>query len=416
MIARLIFVASAYALHVFSAYYFNDPVVYGNLAVALNISAIGLVFIQFGFPQSISKFISDNKKESYDIFLAGKHAYMIFGLVVFIIYLSLTPFWMFVMKDNSLLTSILISSFLIPIFTFNNSFMSYLNGCQRFKEQSFFVGLYPVTRILFAFLFILLGFQIRGVFIGFVIAGLINAYFLYNKINKKAIKKRTYSSRPITTFAVPVICMSIGIALYMNIDMIIVKHFFHKNDVVGFYAASSTISKIPYYIYFAYSMTIIPIISRFIKESKYDQTIITIKKCLYSLCSFIVLSSLFVSIFADDILRFVYPNGYSSLSTVMAILFLSMGILSFFQTLSSIYISIGKVRLAAAIIYVILSLQVIMSFFSIPHYGVIGMAYSSIIPVSFGSFVLMILLIRSLREITQNKVLVEKSVIFKFQE
>jgi O-antigen/teichoic acid export membrane protein len=399
--ARLIFVGSAYVLHVFSAYYFNDPIIYGNLAVVLNISAIGMVFIQFGFPQSISKFISDNKKESYDIFLAGKYAYMIFGMTIFLIYISLTPLWIYVMKDKSIVLSIVISSFLIPIFTFNNSFMSYLNGCQRFKEQSFFVALYPITRIIFAVIFILLGFQICGVLSGFVIAGIINAFFLHKRIYIKSKTKR-YSSRPIIAFAIPVIFMSIGIAVYMNIDMIIVKYFFQQSEIVGFYAASATISKIPYYIYFAYSMTLIPIISRFIKESKYDQTVIALKKCLYSLAALILISSLFVAIFSDDILRFVYPKGYSSLSHVMAILFLSMGILSFFQTLSSISISIGKVRLATTIIYVILVFQILMSCFSIPQYGVIGMAYSTMIPVSIGSLILTMLLMRSVHEITQK--------------
>jgi O-antigen/teichoic acid export membrane protein len=196
--------------------------------------------------------------------------------------------------------------------------------------------------------------------------------------------------------------MSIGIALYMNIDMIIVKYFFQKSEIVGFYAASATVSKIPYYIYFAYSMTLIPIVSRFIKESKYDQTLIALKKCLYSLAALIMTSSLLVAIFSDDILQFVYPEGYSSLSNVMSILFLSMGILSFFQTLSSISISIGKVRLATTIIYVILVFQILMSCYSIPQYGVIGMAYSTMIPVALGSLILMMFLMRSVHALTQK--------------
>lgn len=403
--ARLVFVSSAYVLHIFTAYYFDDPVVYGNLAVALNISAMGLVFIQFGFPQSISKFISDNKLISYDIFLAGKYAYMIFGLVIFAVYISLIPFWIFITNDRSFIPIILVSSLLIPVFTYNNSFMSYLNGCQRFKEQSFFVALYPINRIFFAIVYIFLGFKICGVFMGFVTAGLVNAFFLYAKINKKS-QKRTYPLGPIIKFAIPVIFISIGIALYMNIDMIIVKYFFKENDVIGFYAASSTISKVPYYIYFAYSMTIIPVVSRYIKESKFHDSVNTIKKCLFSLGILGCFSCVGVGLFANDILNFIYPAGYSSLSHIMTILFISMFLLSFYQTLASIFISIGNVLLVTIITYIILLLQVIASIICIPFFGIIGMAYSSIFPIILGSTILVIFLVRAVHSMSTKEICV----------
>ena len=399
--ARLVFVCSAYFLHVFAAYYFDDPVTYGNLAVALNISAIGLVFIQFGFPQSISKFISDNKKISYNIFLSGKYAYMIFGAVIFICYILLIPFWVYITDDKSLIPVILASSLLIPIFTYNNSFMSYLNGCQRFKEQSFFVALYPFNRILFSLAFIFLGFKICGIFIGFVVAGIINGLLLTIKIRRKKMK-RTYPLRPIVKFAIPVVFMSIGIALYMNIDMVIVKHFFKDNDVIGFYAASSTISKVPYYIYFAYSMTIIPVVSRYIKDLKFHDSVSAIKKCLFSLGILGCFSCIGVGLFSNDILDFIYPAGYSSLSHIMTILFISMFLLSFYQTLASIFIAIGNVVMVTSITYIILLLQVVASMICIPYFGIIGMAYSSIFPIIFGSTILVIYLVRAVHSMTKK--------------
>jgi O-antigen/teichoic acid export membrane protein len=276
--------------------------------------------------------------------------------------------------------------------------MSYLNGCQRFKEQAFFVALYPINRILFAITFIFLGFEICGVFAGFVCAAIINAIFLKKKIHQRQ-SNTNFSPKPIVKFAIPIVFMSIGISLYMSMDMIIIKYFYQDNDVVGFYAASSTISKIPYYIYFAYSMTLIPIISRYINMSEGNKSICVIKKCLFTLCSLIALSSLFVSVFSTEIIDFVYPKGYSSLSNVMAILFLSMGILSLFQTLSSIFISINNVFVSAIVIYCILFLEIGMSVYSIPRFGIIGMAYSSIVPVVLGSMTLMVLLVHRLKEI-----------------
>ncbi len=401
--ARLVFVISGYALHVFTAYYFDDPILYGNLAVALSISAIGLVFIQFGFPQSISKFIADNRDISYDVFLAGKYAYMIFGILILIIYILFIPFWIFVTKDKSFIPIILTSSLLIPIFSYNNSFMSYLNGCQRFKEQSFFVALYPLNRILFSIGFIVLGFKICGVFMGFVTAGIINSIFLYRKINRKS-RTRTYPSRPIINFAVPVVFMSIGIALYMNIDMVIVKHFFKESQLVGFYAGSSTISKVPYYIYFAYSMTVIPVVSKYIKESRFDESISTIKKCIFSLGILGCFSCIGVALFSNDILKFIYPEGYSALSNVMTILFFSMFLLSFFQTLGSIFIAMDNVLLVTSLTYVILFLQIVMSIFFIPYFGIIGMAYSNIIPVIIGSTILVIFLVRAVHHMSRKEV------------
>ncbi|WP_083254358.1 oligosaccharide flippase family protein [Desulfoplanes formicivorans] len=398
MVARVVFVASAYVLHVFTAYYFNDPVLYGNLAVALSISSIGLVFIQFGFPQSISKFISENRLQSYEVFLAGRYVYMIFGFIIFLTYLCFTPLWVYITKDSSFIYILLVSSMLIPLFSYNNSFMAYLNGCQRFKEQAFFVALYPLNRIFFAIIFILLGFEICGVFAGFVCACIINAVLLRKKIHQKQGNKK-FSSEPIVKFAIPIVFMSIGISLYMSMDMIIIKYFYQDSDVVGFYAASSAISKIPYYIYFAYSMTLIPIISRYINISMHNESICIIKKCLYTLCSMIAVSSIIVAMFSTEIIDFVYPKGYSSLAHVMSILFLSMGILSLFQTLSSIFISINNVYISAIVIYCILVMEVGMSVYSIPRFGIIGMAYSSIIPVIFGSVTLMVLLLHRLKEI-----------------
>lgn len=389
--ARLIFVLSAYALHIFAAYYFNDPKIYGNLAVALSINAISMIFIQFGFPQAISKLISENQEDGVYILSEGRRISLKFSVVIFLIYIFSIPFWMYITKDTSLHIVLFVSSLLIPVFSFNSSYMSYLNGKQKFKEQAFFVSLYPLNRIVFAILFVFLGFGVPGIFMGFVLAGLINSYCLNKKIRILFNPQKKYSERLIQ-FALPIIFLSIGISLFMNIDMIIVKHYFFDQPNVGFYAASSNIGKISYYVYFAYAMTILPIVSKNVASSDYISAINSIKKCIISLLFLVVFSSAFVSIFSSHIIDLVYPKGYSSLSNIMSILFLSMGLLSIFQALSSIMIAFGKIIISTFVIYVMFFLEILISIVCIPKYGIIGMAIANIVPVFIGSVILAVVL------------------------
>ena len=389
--ARLIFVLSAYALHIFAAYYFDDPRIYGNLAVALSINAISMIFIQFGFPQAISKLISENQEDGVGILSEGRRISFKFSVIIFFIYILSIPFWVYITKDASLYMVIFISSFLIPVFSFNSSYMSYLNGKQKFKEQAFFVSLYPLNRIVLAILFVFLGFGVPGIFMGFVFAGLINSYCLNKKIRIPLNPRKIYSERLIQ-FALPIIFLSIGISLFMNIDMIIVKHYFFDEPNVGFYAASSNIGKISYYVYFAYAMTILPIVSKNVACNDYVSAIYSIKKCIISLLFLVAFSSAFVSYFSSYIIDFVYPEGYSSLSNIMSILFLSMGLLSIFQALSSIMIALGKIIVSTCVIYMMFALEIFISIVCIPKYGIMGMAIANIVPVFVGSVALGVVL------------------------
>ncbi len=96
--------------------------------------------------------------------------------------------------------------------------------------------------------------------IGGSMVGLVLAWIVWRRLEKPTPSQAAFDARSLLRFAAPVALFSLTINLFLNVDLWLVKAFCASADP-GYYTAASTIARIPYYLFFGLSATVLPSVS-----------------------------------------------------------------------------------------------------------------------------------------------------------
>jgi O-antigen/teichoic acid export membrane protein len=386
IIARLAFLISSYAIHVSMAYYLSDPRDYGTLGVIISLITIARVFLSTGMPQATSKFIAQDEEHADVILKKALRIQHICAAIVTAFYVGGIPVWTSLLNDKSLAKYIVLSALLIPLMGSLQIYLAYLNGKRLFGYQAFFIGLYSIGRFVIAFLLVLLGFKIFGVLLGFIFSTLIAliSIRLYTKIRHDDYE---FKGSSLIHFAIPIIPFSIGISLLLDMDILLLKHFFSDSTIIGYYTGAMNLGKAPYLIFYAFSMTILPSVAKALSENDMKKAQGLIKRNLSYLFLLSIPSATMVLATSEKLLEFVYPSVYTEASGPLSILIFSMSALALFHSLASIITAQGRPKTAMFIIILCIPTQIGLSLYLIPEYQMNGAAYSNLITVCLGTIV-----------------------------
>jgi O-antigen/teichoic acid export membrane protein len=383
IIARFSFLLSSYLIHISMAYFLADPKDYGNLGVILSLITVARVFLSTGLPQTASRFIALHEQHEGAIFWKSFQIQAVCSLAILVIYVGGIPLWTSILNDKSLGNYILLSSFLIPGMALFQISLAYLNGKRFFGLQALYIGLYSVTRFILAMFFVLLGMKIMG-----VLLGLISAVFLNLTIMKFKLKfpkvSGTYDARELVRFSLPIIIFSVGVSLLVNCDILILKHVFPEQPIIGYYTGAMNLGKLPYFVLYAYSVTLLPMVSKALGGQEMKQLKVLIRKNISSLIVISICSTLLVAGTAGTLLDFVYPADYRSAGEALVLLFASMCGLALVHALASLITAKGKPHIAMIIIILCIPVQIGAGLWLAPRFGMIGMAAANLAAVFTG--------------------------------
>lgn len=229
------------------------PAKYGDLGALLSSSII------FGVPLGILSLFIIKVVSSYwgkrdkgkilalQSYLSPKLFFL--SIAVSIVLLIITPMVGQFLNLDSFMPFILVAlSFVLsgPA-TLNRSV---LQGVLAFSYTSI-NGVVEVTlKLIISVILVILNFGLVGALLGFLFSGIVG--YLLTIVELKIIfkgvqqeKNNLLSWGTIKTF-IPVILASLALTVFLNIDIILVKHFF-SGSIAGEYVALSTISKIIFY-------------------------------------------------------------------------------------------------------------------------------------------------------------------------
>ena len=132
--------------------------------------------------------------------------------------------------------------------TFISSIPSaYLQGLLRFKAFAFSNIFYGFIRLGFPIVFLLIGWSLRGVFVGlflsFIVAYLVNTLLLKKNFEHATSVELGSVYKRLFLFSVPVLMLNLSMMLLNNIDIILVKRFF-DSLLAGYYAGAVTVCKV----------------------------------------------------------------------------------------------------------------------------------------------------------------------------
>jgi len=128
-----------------------------------------------------------------------------------------------------------------------------LQGCQRFKSISIISVLEMALRLVIGVSLVYFGYALNGAILAVAIAVFLTYFWSYkylrNIFQKKGniAGKFSFNKKELLGYSWPTLITTIFLAVFLSVDILIIKHYFSSYDA-GVYAAISTIAKIVFYL------------------------------------------------------------------------------------------------------------------------------------------------------------------------
>lgn len=387
MIARVAFIVSGYAINIAMVYLLGDPAAYGLLGIMINMTNIARVLVSTGLPQATSKFIAENDDDlTYPILRTSMKLQWIIGGALMVVFMAGAPAWARLLNDTTLTPYFWAAAPLIPLMGAFQVLQSYFNGTHRFVAQSWLNVLYSVTRVVFAIALVLLGTAVYGVLVGFTISLALSALVSWYYVRPRTGTANP-ESRRLLAFAAPLMVLAIGQAVLVNLDLLQIKAYFPTADNVGFYSGMASLSRTPYFLFTAFSVTLLPIVTSALKNHGRQKAGETIARST----TFLLITALpviaVVAAVPGELLDFVFPKAYASAADALIWATIAQTVLALVASFTSATTAAGKPYRAMIAWLVCIPAQLVAGALLIPDGGMTGTALASLIAAGVGAIV-----------------------------
>lgn len=214
--------------------------------------------------------------------------------------------------------------------------------------------------------------QIVGAFIGILFVTFFNRFDLILKVSWKIIKKLLH-------FSFPLIPNALAIYAFMYVDRVFIQNMLGY-DALGVYSFSFKIASILMIAHFGMSTALSPLIYKFYKDPETPQKIRTIFR-IFTLISMVTMFGL--TIFSFDLVSIMAgSDGYEDAPYYIPLLLLSIYIGSLSQFFPGLIIS-KRTKLISLISITMGLLNLILNYFLIDLYGIMGACISTAIAAFF---------------------------------
>ena len=380
MTSELFFILSNYLIHIFIARKLGVES-YGIFGLLLSLFMINRAFLNTGVSRATSKFIAEDPNKSKIIFFASRTIQLWMAIGFMAMYIIFAPLLARLLQDVSLTYYIMfIGVMILPLAMLSLYTSGIMNGLRLFREQALIKGGYPLLRVLFTIVFILLGGGIFGALLAYFIAiilGLVwSIYLLREHMNSDKNEDNFFLRKKIFLFALPVAFSALCFSLFRNVNTLLIKSLLDDNVAVGLYTAANTISTIPYFILISLSLTLTPSISNATAKGN----VVLVRKYITQSTRYILLllvpGTLLLSATSGEVLRFFYSNSYVSAAPVLSVLAIGSAFLTLFTIFTSITTGGGKPWIEMSLNFFLILLLGVFNFVLIPMYGLIGSSYA----------------------------------------
>ena len=281
-------------------------------------------------------------------------------------------------NSDNIYRGLIILGLAISIFVLNKNFLSILNSLKKFKQFAFLNSLRSLFLIFFTFIFLdnndysklSLIFLLTELFILIV-----SLFFIYKYIDFYIYDKKN-NLKIILNFFKKTIIYSFLSETFIRIDILMVSYFFY-DKYVGIYALAAIFSEGIYQISVYVRNLANPYLSEFSKSKIYNK-IFFIKFATYSF--FLTLLFSLLTLLSFYLFNIFYNNIYNDISNILIILsILLVGICmySLFSPFEMIFVLSGFPITQSLMIFFVSIINILMNYFFINHYGLIGAAFST---------------------------------------
>lgn len=320
------------------------PAQYGELVSILALTMI--ITVPVGtFSLVIAKYVSllasSNEKEKigYLIHLFFKKVFL-FSIFLFLLYL---PFLPLLKKFFNLTTyrSLLATGILLTISFFLPVSKGVLQGLKRFRFISLLNILEAISKLIFSVGAVLISFKVGGIILAMSIGSLILFVITYRflNLNKKEVTFKIDIKKEIIKYTKLVFLANFILMLFLNLDILVVKHYFSP-DIAGHFSAISLLGKVIFFLGGSFSFVFFPIASEV--HSQKNSVTPLLKKVLrinFIISLFIIIIYFLASKF---IILILFGQDYLSLSSILWLSGVIFGLYSFINIFVTYYLAVQK--------------------------------------------------------------------------
>jgi len=357
---------------------------YGRYSLVIGFTTMIILLAGRAIPTAMMKRISENIGNWPQI-RAIRHAAAFLQIIIItsltIIFYILAPLIAQAFNDTSLTPLFRISAFVIPAFAISSFHVLYFNGLKYFKAMTAM----KISRGIFRIAWIvglayLIG--LNGAFYGsilaplsvFVIAIIIEVFFIKKEASKHTQKKETYSYKKIIAYAGGFILFIIFYEFYIRADMYLIKAITGSDINTGLYNAAFTIALIPYYVMFALTFILFPTMSELAKKKDHTQIQNILKKVILLLFAILIPAAIIMSLMPEFLITLFFGNSFIAAAHLIPLLTGGTIFITIFFVLAAVFNGADMTRIPASITAIALTGGIIANIHFLPIYGITATA------------------------------------------
>ena len=395
---------------------FLGPADYGRYGIIITLTTMVIILIGNGIPTAMAKYISEYFEINPRMVKTIKKQAIVLQTIIIggitILFFFSIPLICKALGDPTLIPLFRISTLIIPAFAGASFYFSYYTGLHRFNLQATLKTLRSIFRIVFV-IGLAYFWKVEGSIVGYIIAPggvflvafLIDKFYIGPKLKKQEELQKNIASdnrsgsfaaaaqddvnfdwRKLTNYAWQIVVFFLAYELLISIDLYLVKAILRDDNLTGIYNAALTVGRIPYYIFYAMTIFLLPMVSKSTSQNNPEETKKILAQSLRIMLLLLVPMIVLMSIYAKPILIDFYGAKYALGAFPMSILEYGIGFLTIFYVMSFALNGAGKTKMVMKISIVGFLINAILNYILIKKYSITGSA----IATSIASFIVAI--------------------------
>jgi stage V sporulation protein B len=411
-ISEIIFNLSGYVIHS-AVGRILGPADYGRYGLIVTLTTMVIILIGNGIPTAMAKYLSEVFTANPSLVPVIKRQAMIMQSLliaaVTTLFYFFAPFLAAILGDNSLTHLFRISVWIIPSFALASFYFSYYTGLHKFNLQSILKTTRSVLKVVIIISLAwfwgvpgsVFGYAAAAMSVYLIAFGIDKIIFSKDLKNKILEQQKTaqgpidvsFDYRKLLNYAWQVILFFLAYELLISIDLYLVKGILHNDYLTGIYNAALTVGRIPYYIFYALTVMLLPVISKTTAENNHLETNKIISQSLRLMFILLIPGVILMSEFTRPIIKIFYSSVYLDAAYPMSILVYGVGFLTIFYVMSFVLNGAGKTKIPMGISIFGVLINTLLNYFLIKKYGLIGSALAT----TLTSFVIMLIILFYIR-------------------
>lgn len=357
---------------------------FGNYSLVFTIAQATSIIFTLGIPNTQIKIIGNNNydyKKAKKLLIVGIKLALAFSILPVLVFYFGSDFIAETIFHNSDLKSYLTTvTFLLPFFVLHEIFIYFFIATKNFRKYNIFMFVIPnLLFIIILCIFHFLGKTGEYSFIAFALSIILTVAAEAIIIFELKPNKENFTYTPLELLKTASPLMFSGFLVYMiNWTDIIMLGMMVDEEQVGVYNIAYKIGTIGFLVIVSISTIITPKIASLYGENRIDE----LKKLIHNSTRLIAILSIPIVVILIVMNQYILSFfGEEALAGGVTLIIISLGVLfnAITGNVDQVLNMTNNQGILRNIIAVCFFVNVILNFFLIPHYGIEGAAYASLL-------------------------------------